>query len=876
TPLRRAGMLDQVAVVRDSVLAAADGLPPGSRPAALTASMRSNGMAYFFPWGRRLAALLEECAGNLVQAVDIAAGEDEVSDYAASILANLRNIQREYHAGLKAAGLSTPGTESMLAARFAAEDAPLPPPLARRKIILAGFVRLTKAQDVLFRYLWEHGARVCLHSDPGLAEGRHHWSCGDHAEWIRAWNAPCELFGETSERTPRIRFYAGYDLHSQLKELRREIAETPAQDGSRAVVLSHDSLLMAALHHIPEKEINISLGYPLQRSLLARLIERMFQTREGMDASGRVKWKDFLALLRHPYIRMLRPAEADGAPGRSLRPFLSLLERKVRTGSRLLHAAEAAADLADDVLGDLENPPSSEDICEETAGLLELAAGRLAGHGRLETLRDLAGMLRGLADLLLEYGAGIWPSFPLDAECLARLSQQIIPGLGGSRLSDERLDLASLRSVAHRVSLLDLTDDALPGAPVNDPLLPDGLRPLLGLPDNDRRERLAAHTFHRLIRGAREVGLYWQEGVKSGSLDGRKQRSRFIDELIWEMEKKSRKILRPGEGGMKAAEFPLSLPPLRTDMPVERTPAIAASVRELLRRPVSPTMIDMYLACPMEFFLRRVCGLRRPDAMPDGDDPLGVGNALHAALFKTYSPFLGKPVMRGDISPDALADAFRAEVEASGVMANLPPQSAFMLESSGPKRLRDYMAKQPDVLRLLALESELSAPVMTAAGTFMLEGTLDRIDLREEGVMILDYKSGKTASQPRQGFWSDDGLWSSLADWQPGRPDPLPDLADALPSAQLACYLHMWTESASAEEKRLGTPDAAWVRLADGGGEIPLFLGMDEEDRAHALAEKVPVLLSFLLRHMASAPFFMHRRTRRCEKCGLRGCCARS
>ena len=54
------------------------------------------------------------------------------------------------------------------------------------------------------------------------------------------------------------------------------------------------------------------------------------------------------------------------------------------------------------------------------------------------------------------------------------------------------------------------------------------------------------------------------------------------------------------------------------------------------------------------------------------------------------------------------------------------------------------------------------------------------------------------------------------------------------------------------------------------------LLGMDEEERAEALAEKVPMLLSFLLRHMASAPFFMHRRTRRCEKCDLRGCCGRS
>lgn len=53
-----------------------------------------------------------------------------------------------------------------------------------------------------------------------------------------------------------------------------------------------------------------------------------------------------------------------------------------------------------------------------------------------------------------------------------------------------------------RVLIVDATDDKLPGNPAQDPLLPDSLRQVLGLPDARRRERATAHTLYRLCAGA--------------------------------------------------------------------------------------------------------------------------------------------------------------------------------------------------------------------------------------------------------------------------------------------------------------------------------------------------------------------------------------
>ena len=907
---RMAGTLDQVAVLKESLLDISAGEEPGSPLAVLAKSLgEGDGMARFFPWGVRLAHLLDECAGHMVEAEDLLHVDDLVAPYAVALLGSLSRIQERYRALLRSRGLSTPGLNAQHAAQLAGASPDLPLKLQGKSVILAGFVRLTRAEDCLFRYLWEHGARICLHTDPDILSGKGHWSCGEHKEWLTRWKARGELLGERKSGEPVIHFHAGYDLHSQLAELRKELEAHPHADESRAVVITHDSLLMPTLHHIPEKSINISLGYPLERSLLAQLVKRMLEARQSMDAAGRVHWKSLMALIRHPYVRMLGVPAQEDEPPLPLRPFLSRMEARLRSGSRMVEAQTCASDLVDEILGDLEGAPPAEGLVEETGQLLEKVMAVLVSSWKdVDTLGALAACLRELCRLLLDYGAHIWPRFPLDAECLARLMQNVIPALSDNAMADERLSMESLFAIVRqslaeqrvpfeadpltglqilgtletrllhfdRVYLLDVTEDALPGAPAHDPLLPDSLRPLLGLPDNSRRDMLAAHTFHRLIAGAKEVFLYWQEGVQTGVLDGKKSRSRLVEEAIWRVEKSRGELLRPGREPLFSSAFPMTEPPSEESLPILRTPAVHARVQEMLNGTLSPTALDTYIACPARFFRQYVCTLKEQEEVMEGDDYLGVGTMLHAVLQRAFQPFVGRSVRPGSLSAEELERLFFEELSASGLAVNLPAQSRFMLEAAGPARLRDFAATQPDVLELVQLEHTVSAILEEGGRRFMLEGKIDRIDRREQGLVILDYKSGSTSRQPSLSFWDDAPLWNAMEAWTPGGPDPLPDLARVLPSIQLPCYLYLCGHDVQGTLSRTAAPlaDAALVQLADRGEEIPLLgTGIDEAGRRRIIEERIPALLAFVLRHLSTAGEFLPRRTERCARCPYRSCC---
>ncbi len=430
-----------------------------------------------------------------------------------------------------------------------------------------------------------------------------------------------------------------------------------------------------------------------------------------------------------------------------------------------------------------------------------------------------------------------------------------------------------------RVIVLDATEDRLPGAPGHDPLLPDSLRAMAGLPDSRRRERVAAHNFHRLLAGAEEAVLCYQTGVdRSGLLDEKKIRSRFVEELLWREERARGGLLSPGQPPLHAAAC--TVRPFRSaPRTIERTPAIDAALGRLLDAPVSPSTLDAWLTCPVRFFHERLAGLAPPDEVNEGDDPLAVGDLLHKVLLDFHLPHKGREVRRAELSADHLARLFLQRLAASdlsGQSGRLPPDALLMLEVAGPERLARYLSRQPERFTVLELEEPVEAAIEVpgSAGRRVrrLHGRVDRVDLRGfedgESAVILDYKTGKVEWKPSA--WSDDALWERIEVWTPDRdPDLLADVAAALHGVQLPAYMHMYGQQSGRD-----VHDAAWVILRDAGQELPLFgEGTDDETRDTAITARIPALLAFLLRHMAEAPLLLPRDGKHCDWCSCTKLC---
>ena len=933
-PLHTANVLDRVSLLRDCVKALAQG------DEALATKFDKMEMEHFLPWGMRLSNLLEEMLGQRVAAVDLAHVEQDVSGPAAALLGALGRIGKAYVAELTNRGWTTPAFDAFAITEQQNAIPHFFVPGDERPVIMAGFSQLTGSEDALLYRLWQAGGQVCLHTDPALAHSiAPHWACESQAAWLRRWKATARLAVEptTDEAAhkPEISFFAGYDCHSQLKALHEELAEAPAADAnlsapdglSTAVVLTDSAVLMPVLHHLPNKDVNVSMGYPLERSPLNRLLEALLQLQEGKTEDGRYYWRSLLQCLRHPYLNLLRVDDGSGTP-LYLREVLRRVVAELRKGARFVNLQDVEQLCA---------PASHPSLVRLFTSVMDVLIHQF---GQANTTEAVALCLQNICDFLLSNGGDMWRHFPLDAEAMYRLARHAAPvlrqnclaqtpfgkhvlyGIVRQVLQQERVPfeaepLAGLQVLGmletrmlhfDRVLIVDATDDKLPGNPAQDPLLPDSLRQVLGLPDARRRERATAHTLYRLCAGAREVRFFWQEGISRSALfDGKKSRSRFVEQLLWEEEQACGRLLVPGEGPLGVARCVVRSTPA-TPKSLPRTEALQAAMLALLQKPLSPTRLDIYQQCPLRFAWQYLCHLQAPQEVNEGDDPAAVGTCIHDTLRAMFEPYINNEVHRGDISRQTMLACFYNALDKDDLRQSLPPDSCLMLEEATPVRLQRFLDNQPASTTIVALEERLDAKLLLAGGEYSFTGIMDRIDRRDGFVHILDYKTGSLKKHDG-GLWGDIRFFNRVESlFTAIRTAPIEgqiaghvaspnagstaqncgcqqtvkidnqlcedmetlfdELRPRLPSLQLPCYVSM-----AAGSKYAPVGDAALVELRDAGKEYPLFGGLVGKDLDDAIVY-CHAALSLVLLHMNHAPAFVARPDRHCEWCPYASLCA--
>ena len=841
----------------------------------------------FLPWGIKLAALLEDLLRQDMEPSNLCHMQGEVADFAAALLEQLAAIYEGYVAGVTDRGWITSGLEWQL---VLAHERELNIFLADTPVLAAGFYGLSRTEDRLFRGLWEADVlEVWLHSDSALAQGgESHWTAEEHRKWLRRWQVrpaiPVGLEYDPDHK-PEVRFIEGFDRHSQLEGLRNELEAWGR--GSGAVVLPDESALMPVLHHLPERDVNISMGYPLARTPLAGLLECVLALQETRDSSGSYARADFIRLIRHPYLRLLGPED------RPLRQVLHLWEAALRRG-----------DVRDPLAWDVpwSDPVLAEVDQKAARPLLEEILGNcLAGFEPVGSLDGMALALDRLCATLRTHGAELWHTYLVDAECLFRLTASVIPQLRDAEMRFEPLDRPLLFAMfrrllrAERVSfepeplsglqvmgmletrllrfkrlfVLDAVEDNLPGTPPFDPLLPDPLRKILELPDSRERNNVAGYNFHRLLMGADQAVIAYPAGDAPGVLDGKSVRSRYVEELLWEREQERGQIIERGDPLIEPVNFRAgTIPPMVRS--VDMTPVLAAGLREKLgKKGLSPSSLDTYLACPKKFFYSYLSSLREQE-QEGAIDRSPFGTVLHQVLNDFFKPHVGTTLHAGNLDPAVLVDEFRRALDLDEECRAYPYDVRLALRLGGEAKLRMFLESQEPNL-LVDLERDFETTLSGGGMTVPFKGRIDRIDRTDRGYVVLDYKSG-TVSKPRTDFW-EHAVWARLEDFDPLNPDPdlLPDLGRAVRSVQLPAYLHLC---------RMGglTPldNAGLVALADKGAVKWLFRESEtEEERREAVEIMTPRLLGFLLEHMLGASEFRANPGTQCTWCGFRSPCGR-
>ena len=524
-------------------------------------------------------------------------------------------------------------------------------------------------------------------------------------------------------------------------------------NSSLSVVLCNEALMQPVLHAIPEsqKEVNVTMGFPLTDTPVYSIVMALLRLQiEGYDASlGRFRYPFEQALRRQPFFELLDEEQCFVYHGDDTSALLDYL---------LLHLRRIAANYAQ-----IEEPGIFEQLYGETAYRIDrmLCLLRDPSIFNLQSSISPTTLRRLLRQMMLT------AKMPFHSEPDRGL--QVMGVLETRCLDFEHL------------LLLSAEEGNLPRTTHANSFIPANLREAFGL--TTQRHRIAVYTyyFYRLVGRCQHLTCVYNESTSDGA---QHEMSRFLRQMLAETDIPIRTLWLRCEPDPKA-----SLP-----IQVEKTPEVMARLRQRYDQSLkqqggegitlSPSAINTYMACPMQFYLNNVLCIRREDEPEEGISADIIGNIFHDTAEFFYE-WLQQRYGTDTITADMLCDKTFAIREAIQRTLQLMLHTAFDVSWFHPteefdrlpeirRRYKKAMVNGQWLMvneykgttliaynvllrylqvlirydarhapfRIIGAEKERTIEFKTHNSTLKVGGRIDRIDEMDGRLRIVDYKTG--------------------------------------------------------------------------------------------------------------------------------------
>ena len=282
--------------------------------------------------------------------------------------------------------------------------------------------------------------------------------------------------------------------------------------------------------------------------------------------------------------------------------------------------------------------------------------------------------------------------------------------------------------------------------------IPYNIRKAFELPTFDQQESIYAYLFYRLMQRSKRVWFMYNT-EEDFNLKG--EISRYVRQLELESGFKVDHQLLTIPVNIVPAQ-PITIE--KNDQVNEQLKYFTLAAENPKR--LTPSALNIYLDCRLKFYFRYVVKLYEPEEVKEEIDPGSFGNILHLTMELLYGNFTEAKghnhVTKKDIGhlrdqlPQIVEEAFRKhyglvsaqdfKFEGRNIIAR-----SIILKFANAILDKDTVYAPFDVIGLEAGEREgfaLELPIDINT-TVALKGIIDRVDLKDDVVRVIDYKTGR-------------------------------------------------------------------------------------------------------------------------------------
>lgn len=513
---------------------------------------------------------------------------------------------------------------------------------------------------------------------------------------------------------------------------------------STAIILADEGLLLPVLQSLPNGlgKLNVTMGYPLQQSILFSFIQLFFTIQQNLveNKSAAVSYKHVQDFLQHALCDW--PLDAK-----------QKLQQQIIKQVLLqvpLYELQNHSSIGNFLFTPIQKPLQIFDrlrLCLEEINLLP------------NTLEDplLQGLLVQCWQTVQQLQQ-LFSTLPVDTLSLAFIGQSVRKQLAGIAVPFEGEPLEGIQIMGllesrgldfDNIIVIGANEGSLPRLQTPVSFLPDNIRRAFGLSVAEHQDAIFAYAFYRLLHRCQHMTLVYNAVINEQSTG---EVTRFLPQLAYETDVKIEKT---------TLRFPLKgdiVPPITIEKTTEVLKQFNAYFLPNKPKPISPTHLNSYLHCRLQYYFKYLARLEEPKKVEDEVDAGVFGNIVHVMMQLIYEKLMqhnghknitteGITWMRLQIPvilPEAFAKGWHGDSKKKVILKG----RLLVVAEVVKQYVNAYLDNDANHVPFMVeqLETNFSQPFPVQVNGKMrqvwLKGVIDRLDFVNDIYRMVDYKTG--------------------------------------------------------------------------------------------------------------------------------------
>ncbi|MDR0368691.1 MAG: PD-(D/E)XK nuclease family protein [Bacteroidales bacterium] len=533
-----------------------------------------------------------------------------------------------------------------------------------------------------------------------------------------------------------------------LHELLSDLQEDKHSLDSTALVPVDESLLLPILHAIDTQQANITMGYPLNQTLLYRLVDSITlildnkskTNKKNAENKSEIKlyYKDLFAFFDNPYlVGLLKDTENRK----------ETISEKITNNQKLFYSEKDYKKLTENIeihlqellFGLFYKEKKLVSICELIRHLLlEIYRHVSLKPNEQETLYLLYKQIDSLKTVLENNPIEDMSSFRFLFS--AMISELTLSFKSDSTQGLQIMGLLETRTLDFKnVLMLSVNEGVLPKGKTENSFIPYDVKQHFGLPSYKGKDAVFSYHFYRLLQRAENIYLLYNLDAKRGDAE----KSRFIHQLKSKLQHYN---------NVKITEKVMAYSPVSAQ---KRLPFVVAKDEETLsrlaKRKYSASSINTYLECGLQFYFRYVLGLEEDNTFSPNDMLQSniIGTVVHYILEQSVENGRFKHLTKKEIE-QAVWDYMCGE-EINLTENDLLYEKNHLVYRIIVRYIELYLKHARSFEKTIFIEKteeKLEQEfVFDEQKTVTLKGIIDRVDNESGQRRIVDYKTGSVTGK---------------------------------------------------------------------------------------------------------------------------------